>query len=879
MGTPKNTATYWPYAFVPIAFLLLFTTQCAPTRRGFVANQYHNITSHYNCWFIAKEHLKQVEADLATAHQNNFTRTLQVFPTIDSAVIKSDTLKLADAIKKASLGITRHPYSNWTDDNYLIVGQTRLLQADFGNAIETFKYINTQSEDDNARHSALIYLMRTFIEAGELGNAISVSDFLAKESLNKENRKLLALTRAHLYQKREEPLQTVEHLVEAAPMMRRAEGRARIYFIIGQLYQLLEHNTEAYRYYDKCVKDNPEYELFFYARLNMNQVATLEGSADLKRVRKYYQKLLKDEKNVDFRDKIYYEMGRFEQKQENLDLAVDHYKSSAASSTNNPRQKSYAFWELGKIYFDQLKDYAQAKAYYDSTVLVMPKDEEAFASIEQRQKVLAEFVEHVTTIAQTDSLIALANLDSISQLAVFKALVDQEEAAAEQTKKEERRRARRAAAAQGQADLNPPGTGTFAGGPQAGREWYFYNTSTIARGTNEFRTRWGNRKLENNWRRSNKPLEEGGGDAIVDNTDEASETNEATPSLSPEEKRAARYAELRNSLPISSEDQLKAYSKLEFAYYRLGKIYRVDLEEPLSAIPPFKTLLARFDTSSYAPEVLYQLYLIFSQADDIPQKNYYKDALINQYPHSIYAKVIINPNYQAESNAATAKAQALYRKAYEQYQANAWSEAGVLVQQGLTDFPENDFTDNFRLLRILIEAEESPNIYTFRFALEEFKKEFPESELVEYAERLLKGSQSVEARIKKSEAIRYRERFDQTHYFVLVYNVNNAKADQITQQVSNFNDTHFPNAPLFTSSLILNETYNLVLVNQFPNREDALQYYQAFIKDEGILNGLQQYNFHNFVITKDNFNIYQEAQEPESYKSFFQKHYLRLDEN
>ncbi|MEL6537236.1 MAG: methyltransferase, partial [Bacteroidota bacterium] len=591
-------------------FSILFS-QCAPTRRGPLANQYHNITSHYNCWWIAKEHLKQVDEDILLSHQHNYNRILQVFPTIDSTVIKADSLQLADAIKKASIGITRHPYSNWTDNNYILVGKTRLYMAEFENAVETFKYVNTTSEEDDERHTALIYLMRTFVEKQDYGNAVAVSDFLTKEELNRSNKKLLYLTRAHLHQVRENLDGVVENLVVVAPLLRRSEEKAKIYFIIGQIYQELGLDVKAYEYYQKCTKTNPEYELFFYARLNMNQVAVLDGSSDVKRVRKYYRKLLRDDKNIDFQDKIYYEMGRFEQKQGNLELAIDNYKSSALSSTNNPRQKSYAYWELGKIYFTDLKDYELAKAYYDSTVMVMPEDEEEFAAIQQRQQVLAEFVEHVTTIAQTDSVLTLANMDSVSRAAVFAKVIDAEEVAAA----EEQKRQRRAARQQQFVSLDEAGTGTFSGGPQAGSIWYYYNPTAITAGQADFRRKWGDRPLERNWRRSAKGLEEGGlgeeNEAIAE--EQEPQEVEATPvaELSPEERRAKRQQELLNTLPLTAEAQQEAYSKLEFAYYRLGDIYREDLEEPVNAIPPFESLLNRFDTSQYAPEVMYQLYLIY----------------------------------------------------------------------------------------------------------------------------------------------------------------------------------------------------------------------------------------------------------------------------
>jgi tetratricopeptide (TPR) repeat protein len=166
----------------------------------------------------------------------------------------------------------------------VIVGKARYYLADFVNAIETFKYVNTKGEDDNARHEALIWLMRSFIDYNEPNNAIAVSDYLKKEELNKDNQELLALTRAYFYERNEDYDNMLEYLVEVAPELSKKENVARIYFIIAQVYQDKGMEEEAYIYYNKCLKSNPAYELYFYSRLNSAQVSTLGDEGDVKKI-------------------------------------------------------------------------------------------------------------------------------------------------------------------------------------------------------------------------------------------------------------------------------------------------------------------------------------------------------------------------------------------------------------------------------------------------------------------------------------------------------------------------------------------------------------------------------------------------------------------
>ncbi len=75
------------------------------------------------------------------------------------------------------------------DDSYLLVGKARFYGREFESAVETFKYVNTKGTDDDTRHKALIFLMRTFMDDQQLANAKGVADYLRKEKLNKENQR------------------------------------------------------------------------------------------------------------------------------------------------------------------------------------------------------------------------------------------------------------------------------------------------------------------------------------------------------------------------------------------------------------------------------------------------------------------------------------------------------------------------------------------------------------------------------------------------------------------------------------------------------------------------------------------------------------------
>ena len=191
----------------------------------------------------------------------------QFVPLIGFSSAKSYDAEVQEAIKMASIAIQRHPNSKWSDDSYILVGKGRLYSLDWGNAIQTFKYVNTKSDDINTRHQALLLLARTFTEHGEYSNDEAAFDFLQKEKLSKQNLKNFYLERAHYYQVRHNDDYFVKYLTEAVPLLRKKDRPGRIYFILGQVYQKLGFESEAYNYFRKCIETHPEYEVDFYARL------------------------------------------------------------------------------------------------------------------------------------------------------------------------------------------------------------------------------------------------------------------------------------------------------------------------------------------------------------------------------------------------------------------------------------------------------------------------------------------------------------------------------------------------------------------------------------------------------------------------------------
>jgi tetratricopeptide (TPR) repeat protein len=854
--------------------ILLLVSGCAAEKTGLVANAYHNTTAHYNAYFYADMRMDEIETAIRASQENNFNDILRIYPAIDTSLISSLNEQVEDCIKKASIAIERHPNSRWSDDSYILIGQCRSYRQNYGDAIKTFKYVNTNSEDDDARHRALIQLMRTFIEAGEQNNAISVSDYLKKEKLNRINKADLYMSRAYLAQLNEDYSNMVGNLLLAAPLLKNEEGRARTYFIIGQVYQDLGFDAQAYQNYEEVIRSNPEYELYFYARLNMAQVYDLSKENDTRKIRKYFRKLLKDKKNLEYRDKIYYEMAAFEQKQGKLDDAIEFYKESVQASLNNNRQKAYAYLALGRIFFSDKKEYELAKAYYDSTMTVLPQDEEEYEAIAERQQVLENFVEQINTIQEQDSLLALAAMDSLELSAYLDEVIAEQDRLQEEEEKQQRRRQRRASSNSFAQLESPFMQETPAGGGGTGENWYFYTSSAVSIGRTAFVRRWGNRELEDNWRRSEKTIEENFAQDDVEQITAA----EDIPSPGPVTENTAdsRKQQFYANIPFSEEAQQASLLRIEEAYYKLGGIYNFDLEEKFNAAETFETMMSRFPKSEYRPEVLYELYLIYRELGDDSYVSY-KNQLLEEYPESIYAKILENPNYREESSLASEKLKELYREAYELYREAHYDSAAQIVTASLQEYSDNDFTDNMQLLKVLITGQ-TEDYYQYQLGLENFLNEHPESDLYAYAESLLEKSRNFKEEEAKRRGASYRERFEQAHSFIILYNNAQNISTDLPAAINAFNADRFADQSLTTANLMLEQGNVMIIVEKFADREAAMEYFHQFTGESGPLGELNARQLEeigeSFVITEDNLNILLQTQEVEKYLLFFEKHYM-----
>jgi outer membrane protein assembly factor BamD (BamD/ComL family) len=287
-------------------------------------------------------------------------------------------------------------------------------------------------------------------------------------------------------------------------------------------------------------------------------------------------------------------------------------------------------------------------------------------------------------------------------------------------------------------------------------------------------------------------------------------------------------------------------------------------------VTSYNTLLERFPDSEYEPEVLYRLYIILKDLDPATAE-LHGNRLKSEHPESTFARILINPNYLEESQQTIDQQEEHYKHAYERFKDGKFSASVQRIEEGLS-LGETAFSPQLELLKILIVGK-TEDVNQYQYQLDQFAKKYPESPAGQYATKLLEASREFLKKKEQRLGVQYIRSFEEPHYFVLVYRKTENIGSKATIALEKFNSIHFPDLKLKTSNLELNEDYIITLVADLPRVSSALEYVYTFTEKLPGFVELRNHKFDNFVITKDNFDIFYRTKGLDEYLYFFEKNY------
>ncbi|WP_428659986.1 tetratricopeptide repeat protein [Runella sp.] len=716
-----------------------FFSGCSQYSTGGLSVGYHNLNAKFNAYIIARDKMREAEMAMRKNRKEDYNQILPILPILDSTEAQPVNDLLQDVIKKASLVPDRHQNSKWVDNAYVLIGKARLYKGQFTDGIETLRYVNAKGRDEEDKHEGLIWLMRAYVETKDYNSALSVAEYLRSQPLNDKNTRDYYLVKAYLHQQKQEYTLSLAILEETFDLLPKGEETARIHFSAAQMYDLLEKPQAANVHYKEVFRNNPSYDLGFFANMNSlqndaltNTNVSTEGG---------FKRMLSDRKNSDLRDRLYYSMGVIETRKKNYPAAIRFFEESVRQTTTNTTQVPYTYLEMAKVYYDKLQNYELAKAYFDSSLALLPKTSPQFQKITERKDVLDEFVKQLTTIRTEDSLQRLSQMNPGTLDKFLDGVIEKE-------LEEQARKVKEAQKLVEQARTLNANVLNFNGDPAD--RFVLSDPTAMALGKTEFRQRWGNRPLEDDWRRSSKvaalltqtdnitPVASGQKPANANSNGDAVAMTKDSP-----EWKAKKDALYRN-IPLKKTELDASNQRMEDAYYKLGKIYKFSLVEPENAVKTFLTTLERFPATNYKPELYYLLFL----TDQKGKPEDWKAKLLAEFPNSSYTRLLTKTN---GSIAATGNPELEAIKDYEKilnlYQNANYSEAFAQLEMAIVTYSGSKVEDKYALLRIYLLGKLQGR-EAYLKALNSFIKDFPTSPLLPRVREVLEAQQSTS--IKKN---------------------------------------------------------------------------------------------------------------------------------
>ena len=723
----------------------------------------------------------------------------------------------------------------------------------------------------------MIWLARSYNELGSPTQAEPIIGVLKDDKkISKYAKNQLPAVQADYYIKRGMYSEAQQALLRAIKSKNKKADKARFAFIIAQLYEEQNNNSKAREYYQKTISAKPNYDLVFNARMKQARLVDIKNGNPEKLI-KDLQKMARDFKNQEYLDQIYYTIGEIHEKNKNEELAITNYKLSIKNSTQNPKQKALSYLKLGEINFERA-NYSISEAYYDSTMASLPKDYKNYDNIAKRKEILATVVGYIKTIKREDSLQRIAKMSDKDREAFIAKLIKKEE--------EEEERKREALEAAQAKNSNPSNTTQKPtnGLPDLNNgtkgDWYFYNPTTIAFGIGDFTKKWGNRKLEDNWRRSQKaitmdetPEEKEGNDVIVENGKGGTKTG----------SKKTTDAYLKN-LPFGDSLVALSNKKIIDAYYNLACSYKEELSNNKKSISTFEELNNRFTDNKFKASSYYQLYRIYISVKNQPKADEYKNKLLNEFPKSEYAQIIKNPNYAAEKNTQKGEVEIYYTETYNGYSEKKYAEAYQRSKESETKFGKNDFSGRFAYIKAL-SIGKLKGIDSLEVSLKELKALYPKDptsikaqEMLDVIYNMKHPSEATSSGGNKLviPSDTFNLNMDVEHFVIVVSPNDPAMVNTFKTSLTDFNAQFYSANNIQLSSSLFGDNNQLTIIKTFKDGQTALSYLENLSKDKTVFSGKTKLDLFNLlVISGENMPRFYKKKQVAYYLPFYNDHYKK----
>jgi len=871
-----------------MTLLTVFISACSTKKNTFTRRVYHNLNAHYNAWWNGNEALKEGVNELSKSAKDNYISVLPIYNYGNASNAQTINPNMDRAIEKASKVIQRHSmyfnnkeYVKWVMYSYMMIGKANYFKQDYNAARRAFEFVSSRYPDEPVHYEAILWTGRTFHKLKQYEKAISLFDQLNEESktslLPWSVRKGLPIAYADMYIAQGRYSLARETIEAGLPLQSGSKFKTRLYFILGQIYQHEGKDSQATEYYTMAIKGTPSFEMAFNARINLARVYDANRS-DRKLIVRELEKMLKEVRNEDFQDQIYYALADIAFKEKNDTLGVNYLRKSVATSVDNDFQKSTSALKLADIYFKK-QQYGFAQLYYDTALNYLPEEYPDYDKISDRTEIVTRLVDHLQIIHIQDSLQNLANMPEAERFAII------DEAIAQFVKREEevqRKAEEERLAMEAGFGLAGKRVSDLEGQTQVGGGgWYFYNPSAIGMGYSEFTRKWGRRRLEDNWRLSNKR---------VVNWDQLAENGISSDTTIIEGKGKGTGVNFRSrdtylmNLPLTPEKLQVSNIQIAQSLFSAGIIYLEELYDVTEASKTFHKLLERFPDDSNALQAHYHVYRIKRDQGDSTEMLVHKNQIIQKYPESDYAKILMDPGYKAELEAASNRVKTLYEETYRAFNDGLYRTVVIYSNDAISNYPDHALAPQFAYLRALSFGK-TFDTDTMKIELAQLIKNYPTSTVVPYANMLLGNQASAGNNGSKDGGIvpedapenisMYSMESTASHFYVLIVDATAVNVYGTKVRITDFNSRNYVSKNLQVNSVIMDGNRQMITVSTFSNSEEAMTYFNHIGSDGYIFSGILEGTYDQFVISASNYPVFFKEKKIPPYLQFFNQNYQK----
>ena len=901
---------HYLYRFLSVV-MIFFLSACSVEKNTAVSRAYHNMTAHYNVYFNGKESLKSGVSKINNSVEDDYSKVLPLFKSSNPTTAKAASSQMEGAIVKGSKliqshSITKKPkrrknrsksyiafasrdeFNNWVDDAYVLMGQAYFYQHNYSSAITNFSYVVRKFENEPSRYAAYVWLIRCYTELERYVEAYEIiQQMQTDEDFPRHLVGELSTATADYYARQLSYTEGIPFLSIAVKQTpNRLEG-LRYQYILAQWYQETGNPNKASEIFREVARKNPPYKMAFNARINA--AGTFTGIGDVDKLKKELHKMLRDKKNLEFRDQIYFAMGNISMKEGNKNQAKKEYTQSAAWSSSNLYQRALSCLTLAQIYFDE-PEYKKAQSYYDSAMVVIDEKYPNYKQISERHKNLTRLTDNIYTVEREDSLQRLALMDEPTRNTLIdkwiKEAIDKEaKAKLAQTNQMMDRN---------YFQMNQNRVGLSQQQESSG--WYFYNPTTVAYGKVEFERLWGKRKLEDDWRRMDKRT------VSEENAEQAKDSVMTAVGTIKKVKDPKTREFYTQDLPLSDSLMAASHTRIRNALFNTGRIFRTEFSDLPRATESFEDLNKRYPDNAFSLASWFELWDLYTKQNNQEKADYYKNLITLKYPESKYAKYLLNPNYFIEIEAKSDSINRLYQQAFLKFKEGKYDDAGKITDQIMTLKPDSVLVPKVNFIKTIANGTATDR-NSFGKMLTEYISAYPKAEPKPLAEKILKliqdstlvDYQKMVASGYLNDQINNRELLpanqkaadefggkfsydeDLLHYFVIAYpKAANIDLNRLKFDIANYNIDHYTKIDFDIEIQNLNNNNTLLLVRSLNDKEQGLIYFRSIIKRRAVFETLKTVKYVNFVVSSTNFREITADKDYAEYLKFFVKNYSKF---